>query len=215
MKKDRLKVLEDKYWKGKSSLEDDQELKDHGSDVYFQRLREAKKEQMEWDFDDFLAQTTENPIAEPSPMRRSFIKPLWKYMGMVAALILVGFIFFKTLQKNDTTGSESTYVSHDVVQDVEEQKSNMTIKREIEPLLSVKKNVHKPPRIAKRQTSPLGEAEKVTDPNTEAYVLVNGEPIYDEQKATEIALSSLRLMASNFKEGRQAVEKIKYIKVEL
>ena len=53
------------------------------------------------------------------------------------------------------------------------------------------------------------------EPEQEAYVIVNGQPVYNEEEAEQIVLASLKIMTNNFQEGKHALEKVKYIHVAL
>lgn len=214
MSKDRLEDLENKYWKGKSSLEDEQSLKAREDNVYFKKLKAAKEEQLEWGFDEFLFTAREGGNKKELVYKR-ITKPIWKYIGVAAALLVVGLFFLKNRSEEPkVTGDEKPYVRRDV-----EKKSPINTSHDISDQENEEEKPAELTRIAKqkiemKQVVPaeMGQAVRETE---EAYVMVNGEPVYDAQEAEQIILASLQLVVSNFQEGRQAVEKIKYIKVEL
>lgn len=214
MKKDRLKDLEDRYWEGKTSLADEQCLKEVRDNTYFKSLKAAKKEQMDWGFDDFIHQAEEveeRVIQASEPIGR----PIWKYMAIVAALFLTGFLFLKDRRTSPDIKETNVHV---VQEAGKEGSTNLLVEPDILAIIRDEKEVRTMPqrmegmRQEARKEKPVQE---YTAPNEEAYVLVNGMPIYDESEAEKIVLASLQLMADNLQEGREAVEKMKYIKVKL
>lgn len=214
MSKDRLEDLENKYWEGKSSLEDEKFLKATEDDSYFKGLKTIKDEQLMWNFDDFISQTEAEAKKEKEPAHRRVRKPIWKYIGVAAALLTVGFLFLK----NPVTESELLEEENsDVLQ--ERTKGPSTSLPTIPNILSDKGKEEKtspaPLRLVEKKSENREAIAAEQALAEEAYVMINGKPVYDEQKVEEIILASLQLMASNFQEGRQAIEKIKYIRVEL
>lgn len=215
MNKDRLQDLESKYWEGKSSLNDEQYLKAQKNDPYFKGLKAVKEEQLEWSFDDFLHQT-EQAKKEKKPVHRYISKLIWKYVGVAAALLVIGFLFWNNRDiEPKVTEDENLYVLQDVEKDTSTRFPSTPYK------ISDQENEEGAPaellRIAeqKMEEKEVAPVEQVVVETGEAYVMVNGKPVHDEQEVEQIILASLQLMASNFQEGRQAVEKIRYIRVEL
>lgn len=217
MRKDKLKGLENKYWDGKSTLKDERTLKTDTNDAYFRKLKEAKAEQMDWSFDKFLHQASEKPETVIKLEHKRRIKSIWKYISIVAAFVLVGFIFFKNRGLDDIPNEEIVYTALD---DTEKKNKETTggaedtdINREAKEAISLIQEIH-PQQLPKRKTLSSSKVVEPKESLEKAYVVVNGQPVYDEE-AEELALASLNMVIANLKEGKQAIEKIKYLKVEL
>lgn len=61
MKTEHYKNLEEKYFAGKTTPEEERFLKENGDD-FFKALKEEQSEKMNWEFEDFLATAEEKPI---------------------------------------------------------------------------------------------------------------------------------------------------------
>ena len=55
MKPNKYKNIEDKFYRGETTLEEELWLKKHSDEPLFDALKEEKDETMDWDFEDFLA----------------------------------------------------------------------------------------------------------------------------------------------------------------
>lgn len=101
MKTEQYKNLEQKYFTGETTPEEERFLKENGGD-FFKALKEEKSENMNWDFDDFLAKAEEKPVipisAASSKGKSSFPKIFWLAASLA---VIFGAIFaYKFLNVN-------------------------------------------------------------------------------------------------------------------
>lgn len=215
MKKDNWKKAKDKYWEGKSSLQEDRSLL--SEDAYFQKLEEAKAEKLDWTFDDFLEKVKDQPQHEEIKRR---IIPLWKYMTAAAVLIIIGFVFlfgpFSPQKNRDETITfqRDTTPHNEGRSDTEPEIKNQTAEsEEEEPLVNVRERTEQA-LVKKAEPDPTEMPLSNSDSDERPVVIVNGEPVYDEE-AEEIIEASLYAVVANLQEGKQAVEKIKHLKIKI
>ncbi|GHE23036.1 hypothetical protein GCM10017764_00040 [Sphingobacterium griseoflavum] len=206
--------MDEKYWEGISSLREERSLKKKAEQPYYEQLDQLAKSEMKWDFDDFVQMTAES--TEKGYIVPSKSKSRWWVLasGMAASLALVlGFLFFKSNDSEEVVVSAAKHSS--------KIPSSATLPDA--PLVQVDvpsdvatKNTRKQPkkRIAV-QPQPQEMMDDLTQTGDDAYVFVNGKPVYDQEEAEEIVLASLQMMTANLQEGRNALEKVKYIQVEL
>lgn len=215
MKKGKWKKARDKYWEGKSSLQEDRSLL--SEDSYFQRLEEAKMEKLDWTFDDFLGKVKDQTQNETIKKR---IIPIWKYVSAAAVLILIGFVFlWDPFSPQKSTDNTITFQEDTIAQDVEKsiiepERTNPDTERMAEASLP---DAHErtDEKLIKKSESNFGETtpiEKYSDERP--VVIVNGKPVYDDE-AEEIIEASLYAVVANLREGKQAVEKIKHLKIKI
>lgn len=215
MKKGKWKKARDKYWEGKSSLQEERSLL--SEDSYFQRLEETKMEKLDWTFDDFLGKVKDQTQNETIKKR---IIPIWKYVSAVAVLILIGFVFlWDPFSPQKSTDNTITFQEDTIAQDVEKsiiepERTNPGTERMAEASLPDARE-RTDEKLVKKSESNLGETapiEKYSDERP--VVIVNGKPVYDDE-AEEIIEASLYAVVANLREGKQAVEKIKHLKIKI
>ena len=113
MKTEHYKNLEQKYFAGETTPEEERFLKENGDD-FFKALKEEKAEKMDWDFDDFLAEIEEKPIIPISGERKSGGLSMPKIFWMAASLALIfgavfGYQYFNkksVAEQNNMVASE-------------------------------------------------------------------------------------------------------------
>jgi len=217
MKKGRLKDLEDRYWEGKTSLEEEKYLKSMAEDPFFQVLSEQQKNQLEWRFENFLEQAEDHRRGKSEQVKRKVI-PFWRYAGIAAALLILVFIFLKDREPKISEQKPERYTSQEQIPpdgDVTEvlpTHDNPFANKEREQTVAVALPEKKQPHLDNELSVPHQPRIEIA---REAYVLVNGKPVYDEEEAEKIVLASLQIMANNFQEGKEAIGKMKHIKIEL
>jgi hypothetical protein len=223
MKRDRSTDLEDKYWNGTSSLEEERRLKRQKKLDYFGGLKEAKHERMDWAFADFVERTDASVIQ--SEKEKGWAGRLWLY-GAAATVVLSLGIW--AMVGENSGPEEVAQMKHTAL--VEPLPISKGDPKDEEPALdrpaagrhrgrSVAARVTNPPAQNRSVVSARSAQEETSEREAanehEAFVIVNGKPVYNEEEAEEIALASLKLMVNNFQEGKEALEKVKYIKVTL
>lgn len=218
MKKDKSTELEGNYWEGISSLEQERNLKEQGSDVYFNGLKEAKAHEMDWTFDDFIAQAQKQKMVKPVLKKWSSLQ-LWA-CGAAAVVLLFTGIFYMRSDLGEAVDSRA--LAHVPMLDSPDHTEERNIKEQpvsdghtVQENTFVRKSLigtqAQVPRETEQAVLEVTESESLEE---QAYVVVNGQPIYDGDEAEKIALASLQIMVDNFQEGKEALEKVKYIKVE-
>lgn len=222
MKNDKWNAIKAKYFQGLSSLAEEKDLKRQSEDPYFHTLKEEGQESMDWDFDQFLDAAARKALVVPL-VKKSFRNSILKYVSGIAALFIGGFLIYAFLQQHKPE------VVH-VVKNTDQVPSKSIDRSVAVPVLPIQaiptERVlpHTEPQAtlvkAKRKkinkAAPIvnNEALEMEQPE-ETYVVVNGKAITNRDEAEAITRNSLILMASNIQEGRSALEKMKYIYVEL
>lgn len=199
--------MDDKYLNGTTSLEEERLLKAQSDEPMFRGLKEISKDKMDLDFDAFMGIATAEKAINTLPNRKIGKLIFWKY-GAVAMTLLVGSLFLiNTFQTENNNHPEDKKL---VAQILKAEPRVEVVADKVIATAEIKKVKAK----NKHLIEPKSEQEDF-ETTQEAYVIVNGKPIYDQAEAEKIALSSLRLLASNMNDGKSAVDKIKYITVEL
>lgn len=110
MKSDKLNQYKSKYFEGTSSIEEEKFLLEEAKDSYFDHLSETKKEEMNWDFDDFLAKVEETEKAEQTPIvpLQQAPKQNRNWVWMAAAVAMIGGLTFVLTNKNANTPTQPT-----------------------------------------------------------------------------------------------------------
>ncbi|MBE8712866.1 hypothetical protein [Sphingobacterium hungaricum] len=206
MKKDKLTESEDKYLNGATSLEEERLLKSQNQEPMFKGLNEISKDKMDLDFDEFMGIATTEKEINTLPNKK-IAKPIfWKY-GAVAMALLVGSLFLiNSFQTENADYPEQEKLVAQILK--AEPRAELVPDKVI--ATAEKRQITK----AKKQHVAEKEPE-ILETAQEAYVIVNGKPIYDEAEAERITLSSLKLLASNMSDGKSAMDKMKYISIEL
>lgn len=206
--------MDKKYWEGISSLNEERSLKSESDNPYFEELDKLAKSEMDWEFDDFIAmEASEVEQARTDYSSRPRRLKIWIGVVAAASILVAGFLFLRTQDSNVDVFERATFakvtLSPADLKDtsaIEEKKPSYVVVNRYSP--SSKKQQTKR-SVEDESTSVLGIPEE------EAYVIVNGKPIYDEKEAEEIVLASLKIMTTNLQEGKNALDKVRYIQVEL
>lgn len=214
MKKDKSTEMDDKYWEGISSLQEEKDLKNGADKSYFRGLNELGKEEMKWDFDDFMAQADKtDKIIKPirtNNNRRTMIA----YAAAAVAILTVGLYLWKPMTATREVFQDPQVSTVKLAPRAIDVKEVDTVATSSLAVIKTSKKKKVKKSIAP-VSPPLMTTEASVPDEEEAYVVVNGQPIYNQDEAEQIALASLKIMASNFQEGKNALEKVKYIHVEL
>ncbi|WP_437921720.1 hypothetical protein [Sphingobacterium sp. LRF_L2] len=218
MKKDKLKESEDRYWKGTSSLKDELELKQNADSNYFNGLHQLSNERVDMDFEDFLTNIDlRDKKVSPKKGKERVIYNLLYYVAAVV-LIISAFLFFEPFKADNQATIRPQFAEVKLIpkssKSLSESIAVQNADRETDKLI-----VHAiPNRLSKKREKQIIEGEKEIAGESDAiesFVMVNGKPIQDEVEAEEIVLASLKLITTNLYEGKEAIEKVKYIHVEL
>ncbi|KGE13628.1 hypothetical protein [Sphingobacterium deserti] len=212
MKKDKSTKIEDRYWEGVSSLEEEKILKSQKDEPYFDGLNELSKEKMDLEFDSFMDMLEEPAkIVAKKPKYRNLL--FFAYGAAAIALFVTGFFFLHDKEEKGDSYQQPQFSSVKIAPKlVEPQESE---KREAPYYVAVDTKHTKEKKHTKHIATPETVTIQAEEPADDSFVIVNGKPVYDEEEAEQIVLASLKIMASNFQEGKHALEKVKYINVEL
>ena len=229
MKDKKLKELEDKYFNGQSSLEEEKELKNSDS-IFFQSLNQEKEVKMDWSFADFESQINEDQKYSVW-WNRSWVK----YAAAAVLLMTVGLALFlnqesaiqepviakkemKELKPADKKLPDDQNIDtavpnlNDGLSTRESRKAMRTaetfkrpkVKRPAKKEWNVKKDV-----VAESLESTTGEAYQAD------YVVLNGKPVANEEEAVELTLKSLGLLANNLENGVDKAMNIKQMSITI
>lgn len=212
--------MDDKYWEGMSSLEEERALKKRSEDPYFKSLNALSQDSMKWDFEEFMMKAAGDVKSMEPSVQKSKLRRVWLSVAAAVALLIVGFVFVQSLEREPTQLHQQPTValvepSASAIADGPKIMAQPDVKEPL-PRLNPRKQPSKKGPIQEMAID--GKASEKQEPlheEEEAYVIVNGKPVHDEAEAEEIVLASLKIMAANFQEGRNALEKVKYISVEL
>ncbi|MDF2478441.1 MAG: hypothetical protein K0S24_3924 [Sphingobacterium sp.] len=228
MKDKKLKELEDKYFNGQSSLEEEGELK-NSDHVFFQTLNQEKNVKMDWSFEDFESQINAD--------KKLIV--WWKYSWVkyAAAAVLLMTIGIALFLNQDSTIEEPVFVEKNMKdlkpvknKSIEHQNTeaanpnpNDRILSDVNRKAMQTAETFKRPKIKKQAKDWTAKKEVVTD-NLESatgqayredYVVLNGIPVVNEEEAVELTLKSLGLLANNLENGVDKVMNIKQMSITI
>lgn len=228
MKDKKLKELEDKYFNGQSSLEEEGELK-NSDHVFFQTLNQEKNVKMDWSFEDFESQINAD--------KKLIV--WWKYSWVkyAAAAVLLMTIGIALFLNQDSTIEGPVFVEKNMkdlkpVQNksIEHQNTeaanpnpNDRILSDVNRKAMQTAETFKRPKIKKQAKDWTAKKEVVTE-NLESatgqayredYVVLNGIPVVNEEEAVELTLKSLGLLANNLENGVDKVMNIKQMSITI
>ncbi len=196
MNNDKIKRLQEAYFEGKLSKEDEKWLKENSDDAYFKALNETKKEEMDWSFEEFLS-----VVEEPAPKTMTF--SYRNYYWAAASVVLIVFSTFFFIMSGEKE-EKPQYAKLD---------SKEEPKNEIVPEV-IEEPKEKPiPTTTKKVTpkkAPISE-EPAYNPE---YVVINGKPVYDLEEAKELTMNSLNLLASNVEKSVSGMENVKHLSIK-
>ncbi|WP_133641113.1 hypothetical protein [Sphingobacterium paludis] len=213
MKKDRSTKMEDKYWEGISSLQEEKILKTNADEPYFNGLNELSEEKMDLEFDTFMEMAEGSDGIVDDTKKKSKLLYV-TYAAAAIALFVAGLFFLRNMPHQEAKYQQPQFSDVSIVPkavDVQESK----VGQEQPSYAEVSKKENK--QNKHKNSGPRSETVSLLEqePTEESYVILNGQPVYDQEEAEQIVLASLKIMASNFQEGKHALEKVKYINVEL
>ena len=217
MKNEELDKLKAKYWAGKTSIAEERRLKELEADAYFGMLQKPDSK-MDWDFDDFMQDLPEEELAQPKDKVRTLPGRMVALLAIAASLILGFFIL------RPQNGAESDLNTARIAQaqpqieplDVQMPKQEVAANRLMheteteQPVVPPAQRISRAPK-QKVSTQPVAQQPE----ENEFYVEINGERIYDEEKALEVTETALHLATSNLRKGMEGVENIKYLTIEI
>ncbi|MFD1769164.1 hypothetical protein [Sphingobacterium suaedae] len=224
MRKDKSTELLDNYWNGISSVEEERQLKKQKNEAYFQALKDSRNERMEWSFDEFLRTASQGDKHLQRTENRHIIR-VWSCCAAAVVLVVIGAVYlynYQTEMLGDDAGKEKI----SLVQKATRRSPDRNIEQpsqitgEWDNPDSGADRVLPINRSKKREVAATSDKNKALLPDAlpdekEVFVVVNGKPIYNQKEAEGITIASLKLMVNNIQEGKEALEKVKYIKVSL
>ncbi|WP_286857227.1 MULTISPECIES: hypothetical protein [Sphingobacterium] len=228
MKDKKLKELEEKYFNGQSSLEEEGELKNSGH-VFFQTLNQEKNVKMDWSFDDFESQINAD--------KKLIVRWKYSWVKYAAAAVLLMTIGIALFLNQKPTIEEPVLVEKNMKdlkpaknRPIEHQNSEAANPNSNDRILSdgsrtamQTAETFKRPKIKKQAKDRTAKKEVVTE-NLESttgqtyqadYVVLNGKPVANEEEAVELTLRSLGLLANNLENGVDKAMNIKQMSISI
>ncbi|MGJ1225069.1 hypothetical protein ACR78H_06020 [Sphingobacterium siyangense] len=228
MKDKKLKELEEKYFNGQSSLEEERALK-NSDNAFFQSLNQEKNETMDWSFEDFQSEINEDK------KRIVWWKNSWiKYAAAAMLVMTIGIALF--LNQEPTTRvpvlaeKEMKELKSVDKKLIEDQNKETVVPNSNDSFRSAKSGktlqiaeTVKHPKV-KKQAKEWTEKKKIvaeslqsveSEPYQADYVVLNGKPVANEQEAVELTLKSLGLLANNLENGVDKAMNIKQMSITI
>ncbi|MNK55823.1 hypothetical protein D3C87_748440 [compost metagenome] len=228
MKDKKLKELEEKYFNGQSSLEEERALKS-SDDAFFQSLNQEKNRTMDWSFEDFQSEINDDK------KRIIWWNNSWiKYAAAAMLLMAIGIALFlnreSTMQVPVLAEKETKALKPVDKKPIEHQNeeagvsnvNNGTPLVESGRALQLAKSF-KRPKVKKETKDWTVKREVVTESLGSTtgesyqadYVVLNGMPVANEQEAVELTLKSLGLLANNLENGVDKAMNIKQMSITI
>lgn len=228
MKDKKRKELEDKYFNGQSSLEEEKELKNSDS-VFFQSLNQEKDVKMDWSFADFESQINDDKKYIVW-WNRSWVK----YAAAAVLLMTIGLALFL----NQESAIQGPVIAKKEIKELKpgdkkllEDQNIETADRNINDGISLEDS-RKAMRTAetfkrrkeKKQAKDWTVKKEVVTESLEStagesyqadYVVLNGKPVANEEEAVELTLKSLGLLANNLENGVDKAMNIKQMSITI
>lgn len=126
MKSNKYTNIEDKYYLGNTTIEEEVWLKDHSNDTLFEVLKTEKKESMDWDFEKFLEKAEPDQSAHIRPIKKTQHQ---KFFLVAASLVLICGILI--LFKMKSSQSSVSKTSQMVQKEVQKQKTQFNIENNL------------------------------------------------------------------------------------
>ncbi len=228
MKDKKRKELEDKYFNGQSSLEEEKELKNSDS-VFFQSLNQEKDVKMDWSFAEFESQINED---------KKYI--VWwnrSWVKYAAAAVLLATIGLAVYLNQESAMQEPVLAKKEMQelkpadkkplddQNIETAVPNMNDGVSMEDSRKAIRTAEtfKRPKV-KKQAKDWTMKKKVVTESLEStagesyradYVVLNGKPVANEEEAVELTLKSLGLLANNLENGVDKAMNIKQMSITI
>jgi hypothetical protein len=228
MKDKKLKELEEKYFNGQSSLEEERALK-NSDNAFFQSLNQEKNETMDWSFEDFQSEINDDK------KRIVWWNNSWiKYAAAAMLLMAIGIALF--LNQEPTTRvpvlaeKKMKELKSAEKKLIEDQNKETVVPNSNDSFRSTKSGktlqiaeTVKHPKV-KKQAKEWTEKKKIvaeslqsveSEPYQADYVVLNGKPVANEQEAVELTLKSLGLLANNLENGVDKAMNIKQMSITI
>lgn len=225
MKTEQYKELEQKYFEGKTTPEEEKRLKETDEVGLFKTLKDEKSETMDWDFDDFLKKADVSKII---PLQKKTSFKISKIFWMAASVVLLFGLYFgyqnftqnMIAEHNDQISeqiknqkrdfnNENSVAANDEVNDSLKNDSDSAatekpISKDEERAANetVDKILSKKGRIKKKTRQKYTYNETNYKHKTTAvpeyqdnYVMINGHKIKDEEEAIDVAKYSFQILS--------------------
>ncbi|WP_286754831.1 MULTISPECIES: hypothetical protein [Sphingobacterium] len=226
MKDKKLKELEEKYFNGQSSLEEERALKS-SDDAFFQSLNQEKNRTMDWSFEDFQSEINDDK------KRIIWWNNSWiKYAAAAMLLMAIGIALFlnqeSTMQvpvlaeKETLKPVDKKPIEHQNADAGVSNANDGTPSLESGRALPLAKTFKRPK--VKKQAKEWTEKTQIVAEGLQSvesasyqadYVVLNGKPVANEQEAVELTLKSLGLLANNLENGVDKAMNIKQMSITI
>ncbi|MNH90776.1 hypothetical protein D3C73_433200 [compost metagenome] len=228
MKDKKLKELEEKYFNGQSSLEEERVLK-NSDNAFFQSLNQEKNETMDWSFEDFKSEINDDK------KRIVWWNNSWiKYAAAAMLVMAIGIALFlnqeRTTRVPVLAEKEMKELKSADKKLVEDQNKETVVPNSNDSFRSVKSGktlqiaeTVKHPKVKKEAKEWTEKKEIVaeslqsveSEPYQADYVVLNGKPVANKQEAVELTLKSLGLLANNLENGVDKAMNIKQMSISI
>ncbi|MFA4980532.1 MAG: hypothetical protein WC589_23695 [Sphingobacterium sp.] len=228
MKDKKLKELEEKYFNGQSSLEEERVLK-NSDNAFFQSLNQEKNETMDWSFEDFKSEINDDK------KRIVWWNNSWiKYAAAAMLVMAIGIALFlnqeRTTRVPVLAEKEMKELKSADKKLVEDQNKETVVPNSNDSFRSVKSGktlqiaeTVKHPKVKKEAKEWTEKKEIVaeslqsveSEPYQADYVVLNGKPVANKQEAVELTLKSLGLLANNLENGVDKAMNIKQMSITI
>lgn len=205
--------------------------KDKFQDKYNEIFQEIKEEKMDWNFEDFLAQTEEKPQdAKIVPLHKKSSKQ-WLYIA--ASLVLIagfGIILKNNFSENNTvepteiakTNAKKTIENQNIANDLSiasNSDNSIQITRNVntEPIKRKKSKYKNTAQyLAQNSTKNHHNSAKNDDKNIEYnpnFVIINGKPVATEDEAIKYTKNAIDMLGGNINTALENAQPVKLLTV--
>lgn len=205
--------------------------KDKFQDKYNEIFQEIREEKMDWNFEDFLAQTEEKPQgAKIVPLHKKSSKQ-WLYIA--ASLVLIagfGIILKNNFSENNTvepteiakTNAKKTIENQNIANDLSIASSSdnsIQITRNVntEPIKRKKSKYKNTAQyLVQNSTKNHHDSAKNDDKNIEYnpnFVIINGKPVATEDEAIKYTKNAIDMLGGNINTALEKAEPVKLLTV--
>lgn len=215
----------DDFFDGNLSEKEEKNLRNELDNSFFEVLNEEKKVKMDFSFDEFLSKIDEvdqDQNQEIQPKRKQV--KIWSWMGMAASVLIVFGLYFTQKITVEPTNFPLEIVDHlpvveedSVKEEIINEVGNELISDDLENINTIAKNEENKQKITNKvvtQKSITEQTESAKEYSSD-YVMVNGQPVEDEQEAVELAKSTLKIFSKKMNQGADAIDKLKEMSIEL
>jgi len=205
--------------------------KDKFQDKYNEIFQEIREEKMDWNFEDFLAQTEEKPQgAKIVPLQKKSSKQ-WLYIA--ASLVLIvgfGIILKNNFSENNTvepteiakTNAKKTIENQNIANDLSiasNSDNSIQITRNVntEPIKRKKSKYKNTAQyLAQNSTKNHHNSAKNDDKNIEYnpnFVIINGKPVATEDEAIKYTKNAIDMLGGNINTALENAQPVKLLTV--